>query len=192
MLQDIRRKILETFRPISLFLSKIGFRFGHGHISYAQVQEVLKHVKPGSIILTRIKGELSNFMIPGFYTHAALVLDSNVVIEALYPKVKLTNMYDFMMSKNHIVVVEPQFANEAEMFRASQKGYELLDSDYDLNFEPNNKAFYCSEVVWFAYSEVIKDMPFQPRERMGVLTVTPQDLYNAKTKFKEIYKCDSN
>lgn len=190
MIVWFRRKLLETIRPLSLFLSKIGIRFGHGHISHSQVEEVAKRLKPGSIILTRINGEISNALIPGFYTHAAIAVSKTSVVEALYPKVKLTNIFDLLMSKNHAVIVEPLFADEVQMNLAAEEAYNLIGFDYDMEFEPNNRAFYCSEIIWYAYSFVVKNMPFLPRERLGVLTVTPQDIYNAKTKFKEIYKCD--
>jgi len=52
------------------------------------------------------------------------------------------------------------------------------------------EKFYCSELVYFAYDKAVQHSPFKLRTTLGRETVTPQDFYNAKKKFKQIWHSD--
>ena len=72
---------------ISIRLTKF---IGHCHapftkkyvtgIDYLLAKDLLK---PGMILITKTRGELSNLFIPGSFTHAAIYIGSDYVCEAI-------------------------------------------------------------------------------------------------------------
>jgi hypothetical protein len=62
-----------------------------------------------------------------------------------------------------------------------------LGAVYDYEFSLGNKAFYCAELCYVAYKTAYPGMGFAPRERLGVLTVTADDFFQAKAFWKSVY-----
>jgi len=61
-----------------------------------------------------------------------------------------------------------------------------LGAEYDLFFNKNNQAFYCSELVWLAYEAACGDVPFTLRKTLGLDTVIPDDIGLANKHFRTI------
>jgi len=69
------------------------------------------------------------------------------------------------------------------MSEAAHLSLSLVGQPYDFQFEPANVAWYCSEIPWWCYSQIVPNSPWVTRRTMDVLTVTPQDYFNAKDKW---------
>jgi uncharacterized protein YycO len=59
--------------------------------------------------------------------------------------------------------------------------------DYELNSE-SNENMYCSELVAKAINAVTYRNYLSMRERFGLMTITPQDLYEATKKFDRVWE----
>ena len=86
------------------------------------------------------------------------------------------------MTKDKIGLLRPTFLSESEKSECLKRGLEQLGKPYDYALKSDTKAFYCSELIWYC----INSDKFTMRERLGQMTVVPDDFYNAKTKFEVI------
>jgi hypothetical protein len=67
-----RTWLFDRIRPITNFFGHLHMPFTHKKVEGSEYYTAYKVLKPGSVLLTRIDGEVSNFFIPGFFTHAAI------------------------------------------------------------------------------------------------------------------------
>lgn len=189
MQEAIRRSLLKIGYPVLKWAGKIGVP--HQKINehfFFSAQSILT---PGMVLLTRREYELSNMLQDGFYKHAAIFSTPNSrripnVVEAIGPGVRPTGIIDFMFSKDYIKILKPKFADEYEMNQAAINANTLIGKPYDFQFKPTNNAWYCSEVIWWAYDNAVERSPFVPRVTLGVPTITPQDFDNAKDKWETV------
>lgn len=129
-----------------------------------QAQEIAEKLdfKSGDIIFQTSKSEQSNAIqlaTNSKYSHIGLIYKDSteyLILEAVQP-VKLTPLHEWIAQgeNNHYVVkrlkteVKDLSENDIAKMKALSKTY--LGKNYDVYFEWNNKAFYCSELVWKIY-----------------------------------------
>ena len=185
MLVWARRFILKTAHPI---LAWAASRHRVPLMTAEFVDKAFASVMPGDVLVTRIEGNLANHLIPGFYTHAAMYLGKNLVIESTGEGVKTKHLAKFLFDKDRVAILRPLFADPTQMAHACDVAKGLEGDPYDYDFTGDNRAWYCSEIIWYSYDQAVKPAvsPFTRRETWGVETVVPQDFYLAKTKFSII------
>jgi uncharacterized protein YycO len=192
MLALLRRKILALAYPFLKKIGKLHAPWSHKAIKAKHVMSVLKFVKEGDIFLTRTNGEATNLVIPSQMKHAAIYVGNAHVIEAKDPIVVKSNLFDFMMSKDNIMVMRPRLSDD-ERLGASAFADTLLGHPYDYRFDIDRKrindAFYCAEVPYWCYSQTVKSWGFTLREVMGVPTIKPDD-YILASKFFDLVWTD--
>jgi len=171
--------LLNFITPISKWVAKMHAPFTHKKIDYSITLSAGANLKSGSVLLSKSFGELANIIIPGDFSHAA-IYDGEMIIEAKTKGVSRTSIYDFMMTKDDVIILEPLFCDDIGMKKAALKCLHMVGLPYDYNFDPSTKAFYCSELVSYGYSEFGK---WNKRNTFGVETVVPDDFYkSAKSK----------
>jgi uncharacterized protein YycO len=136
--------------------------------------------------VTRTEGELTNLFIPGYWSHCAVYVGGGFVMEAIGKGVAKTDLTDFLMGKDHAMILRPLFANDAQMAKAAAWSLTQEGLPYDYEFEGGSKKFYCA-MLYYAALKVGMDgqSPFTLRETWGVQTVTPDDFPNAKDKIAQ-------
>jgi len=172
---NLRLSILNFVTPISKWIAKVHVPFTHKRINAKLAIEALQIMRPGSVLISKAFGELANIFIPGDFSHAA-IYNGSFIIEAKTIGVSRTNVFDFMLTKDDVIILEPLFCNEFDMTNAAKKCSDMVGKPYDFNFDPSTKAFYCSELVSYGYS----DFPqWNKRTSFGVETVIPDDFYRS-------------
>lgn len=183
----IRRFLLNLLHPILRSISGIHMPFTHKLITGRQYYSARAHLKPGSIFVSRINGELTGLVIPGYWSHAAIYspvprTPDEMVMEAEGPGVIETDLVSFIMGKDALMILEPGLSDEV-MARAAAIATEQLGKPYDYAFEfhlSGQSSFYCSELVWWSYERACAEFdvpsPFKPKTTLGVPTVTPDDI----------------
>lgn len=197
ILRWIHGWLLNLLAPFLKWASGKHLPFTHKLVTgldYYRIEELLQ---PGDIFLTRIRGELTSLIIPGYFSHAAIYAPigtgqvNEYVMEAEGPGVLQTDLVSFLLSKDIVIVLRPKLAAnvnaKAADFATVQRG---LPYDYAFHFHmTNQKAFYCSELVWWSYAQACSGAgcpcPFIPVDQLGVRTVAPDDIY--KMGFDLIY-----
>lgn len=157
---------------------------------------------PGMVFVVRTEGQLDNVAIPGFWTHAATVTDSQHIVEATGIGVHAANIYDFLLRKDYAVLLRPKFASADQMKTAAQFVVDQIGAQYDYDFldvkdteaaiaaggSVSQRAFYCSKLPWAAYRKACgPDVPFTTRLTLGVQTVVPADYVLATDKWEVVW-----
>lgn len=154
---------------------------------YHAAKEILRL---GDILLSRTYGEMANVFIPGNFTHAAICSNHGFIVEAIGRGVVESDLIDFMLTKDEVVVMRPRMCPELGP-EAAEIAWSLVGAPYDYAFVGGNQAFYCSEAVWYAWDHAFyrrkAKWDFERRYRFGELTVVPQDFYNATMKLDCVY-----
>lgn len=180
----IRRMILRLLYPLTLLLGKIGV---HRRIQDEQFDLIKNLVMPGDILLSRKKFELSNLFIPGKYKHASLLIMSDIIIEATGDGVKFKSLASFLFDKDHICLLRLKNLNTDELACMKMVGQKIHNKPYDYYFENSEKAFYCSELIYYLLKSSCQFFQtFTLRKSLGVDTVIPNDFYLATKYFDNL------
>ena len=173
---------------------------------YIPIEEIIKNIKEGDILLSTSKGHLSNFfnkmVNKGKYNHALLyvgnILNQPSIVEGVGEGVVIKPLNIFLLDKDFFCIIRPydSVANEQQKKEAIRFALAQIGKDYDYLFEMGGKkggeSYFCSELVYEAYKHANTDIKFVRREVMGYETVAPNDFYNAKKYFRVIYEYSGN
>jgi len=162
--------------------------YTHKLIHWCDVQIMLTLAKEGDIILSRKKGELTNYLIPGFWKHAMIFDGKFEVIEAVLPKVKRSWIPDVTLTVDHLALLRiPMTVEEIDIFMVYV--YSRIDINYDLKLQLTDvKEDFCSEIVFHAGNKAKSKDYFKPRKRLGFDSFTPDDIYKARKKIELIWE----
>lgn len=203
MWAKLRLWILNTALPFTKVMGQLHMPFTHRRMSHRHYYDLESRIKPGTVLVTRCRGELSNLFIPGEFTHAAIYggeqavffggrrLMVPIVFEAIGEGVVATPLASFVLTKDRIMALEPKFCDQAGMDAAVKAALGHIGLPYDFLFSNDHKAFYCSELVFRSYREAVGDqMKFVEREILGIATIAPADFVNAKDHWTVAWDSD--
>lgn len=201
MLADLRLLLLDLAYPFLKWASGKHLPFTHKLVTGLDYYRVRALLKPGHIFVTKIHGELTSLIIPGYWSHAAIytpqVLESifEWVTEAEGPGVIRTDLVSFLLSKDAFMILEPIGIPDYVMELAADLAHRALGDAYDYKLQVSfggdiPKAFYCSGLVWWAHDTACKQFKFPStfvaKKQLGVFTVSPDDIANSG-KFRVVY-----
>lgn len=150
-------------------------------ISTKQIKVISNHLRPGDIILTRRNGYVSNFFIPGYWTHSAMYIGSRekkysesdlLVIEALSEGITCRSLKE-SLQVDAFIILRPLIPKK-EIETAVENAYNHLGKPYDFDFDFNTlDKVSCSELIYLSYlhAEVIS-----AHESFGRKFTTPHEI----------------
>ncbi len=176
----LRYLALKLFTPIIHFMG----RFGNPEPAILSdfVHNCMKELVIGDILLAKVNFHPSNMFIAGYWPHVAILGEHKMVIEADGVVVRKVPLQEWLFKKDHVLVRRVPRATMSERITAGCWAAGQLGKKYDEGFMPDNKEFYCSELVADAWNAAIPHI-FKFTKGMGVETILPQDL--AETKMLE-------
>ena len=181
----IRRLLIRLLKPINKLMGHLHIAPHERAIRASDIFKIEEVIQPGDVIISYSKGELTNYFIGCEFNHAAIYTGIGVVVEAVGNGVHKLDLEDFCASKDRVCVLRAKFCTGLEAFNAAKLASEQCGRPYDYAFEPNEKAFYCAELVTYCYQKATNNTsPFKPRMILGVATVYPQDFKDAADKFE--------
>ena len=163
MVTKLKSFILNLLKPFQMWLQRKGYQ--EPKITSDTIKMLLMRIMPGDILLSYESGRLTSPFIKGQFKHAAIVSDDLYVIEAVGDDyqvdwkgerknlggVRKVKLEDWLWRKNQIAVLRHH--NKIVADKASVECKTYLGWDYDYWFNRNNKAYYCSELVYISYAK---------------------------------------
>lgn len=172
----MRSTILRLLIPLQRFIQKL--HRPEPRINGAFFRFVDWQIANGDVLLSREDWHFTNYFIPGFWSHAALS-SSESVIEAVGEGVKTVERAEWIIKKDYVMVLRPIFLSEDQKDAASEFAKDQVGEGYNYEFNPSDKQWYCSWLVYRAFRWAKHRSPFVLRKTWGIPTVTPQDFENA-------------
>jgi uncharacterized protein YycO len=174
-------------------MALIHMPFSRKLIVGSDFHECLPLLKTGRLLLSRTDGELSNIFIPGFWSHVGMVTETNSVIEAVTHGVHEIDLYTFFLDKDYVCLLECNYLTEAEQAIAAEWAIKQTGKPYDFGMVlSNEKAFFCSELVYWAQKAANPNIPFVPEKTFGMDTITPNDFWAANKFYKVIWQSEKS
>lgn len=170
-MEKIRIWFLKIFIPVSKIISKLGKP--EPRRRYEDFEKIISIIKPGDILLSREDYRLSNVLIPGFWSHAALYLGNGRVLEAVPPRVREQHLGEWVVSIDSVCLLSPTLP-----FTFADHANDYLGKDYDWVFSDDG-AWFCNELVRDYLS------------RCGLILSalkTPQSFYDKRDEFQLLYE----
>jgi len=128
-------------------------------INSKQIRIISTQLQPGDIILTRRNGYVSNYFIPGYWTHSALyigtsgekhVYNDHVVIEALSEGITCRTLKK-TLQVDAFIILRPLISN-IEIDKAIENACVHIGKPYDYDFDFNTlDKIGCSELIYLSY-----------------------------------------
>lgn len=192
----LRILLFDLLTPILKWTAKVHSPWTHKKVTGIDYYQIRRQIPPGTIFATRIKGDLTDWLVPGYYCHIGVycpINEEESVVQAESPGVERIDLVSFLTTKDDVMVLIPNVPEEV-MKRAAQIAATFIGAAYDFQYDwsPSGvKAFYCSEVAWVAYDQACKEfgLPslFSPKAELGVPSVSPQDIVDNEN-FVKIYR----
>jgi uncharacterized protein YycO len=183
-METFRRYLIRVLKPLCVYLGRLHYPPHSRLIRSTMIKEMLDVVMAGDVVITYSRGEMTNRFIKGEFKHAAIYAGAGKVIQAVGKGVTADEFEDFCASKDRIAIVRPKFCDDSTCKIAALNAISQLGKPYDYYFEIGDGAFYCAELIEWAYRQATSGAsPFTKKDAMGVETVLPSDFYLAKSKF---------
>ena len=140
------------FELLVKIMNCINWRFGRAYQCNPGKLELIRSLLiPGMVLLTHKKYELTNFFIPGYWKHAALIISPVQVIEATGKGVVTRNIEEVITSVDDYAILSPRFCNIEIMCQACNYAARLLGKRYSYRFSNSRDEFYCSGFIYKVY-----------------------------------------
>ena len=158
-------------------------------VSGEYILEILRHLKPGDILLRGYDMYLDSYFIQAkrSYSHAGIYIGNNQVIHAVAPNVSICNIIDFCEC-DRIAIVRPKSGQTKAIQRA--KKFLKDNVPYDFNFCHGKETLYCFELAAECYSRL--NIPRKTvRAFFGIIrkkNVVLSDSFFESKDFKLIYE----
>lgn len=192
-MKEIRLIIFILFNPIIRLAGKISWRMGRPYkVRKEKLEEIMGKIKPGMIILTHKEYELTNYFIPGYWTHTAMIVSGEEIVEAVRQGVTKKSMEDFFSTVDDFLVLEPRFCDTTIMMKATEFAQNVIGYSYNFLFMPREKSFFCTELIVNAYTYASGNDIENPNQRKQVWgsadgeSILPQKLAELNQYWKAV------
>ncbi|MCD4773018.1 MAG: hypothetical protein K8R41_06510 [Bacteroidales bacterium] len=182
--------------PFARVANKVNWRFGREYQCNNHNSDDLKKVlKPGMIILSHKNFELTNVFIKGYWTHTAIVISDDEVVEATGKGVHKKTIEQLITTIDDYIILKPLFCDEYAMQKASSYVADVVGYPYNFSFRQYTRSFYCSELIYWAYFRSITSNGNNNKyyqtitEFLGEKIIMPQHFTETKSLWKAVNCC---
>jgi hypothetical protein len=135
---------------------RVRFSNWYGQINGIQYQIAYALLRPGDIILTTDKAKLTSYLIKGEWTHAALFVGKFLSNQNYYEVAEMTHkgftksmLFDLCKECDRFAILRPRTWDKDYIREVVLKNLKALEEcEYDLKFDFDIKALYCSELIY--------------------------------------------
>lgn len=113
------------------------------------IRKIIYTIEPGDIICHNYNDYLVSKLIPGEYSHGAVYIGNNKLIEAVAEGVIESDIIDFCRC-DRVKIFRPISGQDKAIYRVKK----WIGKDYDFKFKSLNDSYYCWELCAEAYQEL--------------------------------------
>ena len=181
--------------PFSKLINRINWRMGRPYgCKSISAEPIKKQLQPGMVILTHRNYECSSLFIPGYWTHAAMVVTSGQIVDATRKGVCVHSLESFLSTVDDFIVLKPNFCCQKLMEYVGSLVSDLVGCPFSFDFQNSNKTFYCSGLVCYVYISSIYNqksiaIPNLLQNYLDGFIIKPEDFYTHKDTW-EIIHCN--
>lgn len=167
-------KVFPYVRFTTYYTSLRGWRYMRGY----------KLIQDGDMVCVVDNKKLTHYIIPGQFSHAALVVGKGQeweVSEMTHRNMTKSTFFDLCKEADRVVVIrckdwDPEYVKTVLIPKA--KSFE--DAVYDVSFDLGVKALYCSELIYQSDVERRLQADLSDLIGLGKPYISPEGLYYAK------------
>lgn len=153
------------------------------YVTAKDYEEFVKNLEKGDIVLRTYDHYLDGFVIPGFYSHAALYIGDGVLVHSCgHTGVAKISPFDFAKCDG-LAIVRPLLGYGA-INKACKYVLEQIGKEYDYWFNFNNENTYCcTELIYWAYKDTLNVQPIMIKKFFGLAkqeVISPDDYLTAE------------
>lgn len=141
-------------------------------------------LQTGDIILTKDKRKMTTLLIGGTFTHAALCVGTTVtdyqVAEMTHHNYSKSYFFDICKESDRVVILRCKDFDSEYIRHLVEKCKSFQDCKYDVEFDLDVKALYCSELVYQADFERRLQIDLSDIAGLGKPYISPTGLYEAR------------
>jgi hypothetical protein len=183
--------LLKRIKPLIKWIGKQHVPFSHKKITGEHYYQMRDQIKPGCILLTVTRGELSNLINPGEMKHAAVYVGGQTikyVVEAVGKGVVQTDLVTFLTTKDEVVILDPLGGLDAMRYKIAACTKTQIGKAYDFlfSFATQNK-YYCAELIYNCIMEADPSANLNKTTVYGQDFVRPDDFLNDANNWKVVY-----
>ncbi len=135
-----------------------------------QLIDIILTMVPGDILISRVDGVVSTWLIPGWWTHGGVCTAPGHVTHSTAKGVTEDHLFEFLRA-DYVIVLRPY--NYKLALDGAKLARETQGAEYDFGFDfEDSSEFACTELVMYCYSSVIKPI----RKYLGTPVVIADDI----------------
>ena len=184
ILKKIYRTTLNIFGDIKVFPWPMFILYhpeGYG-VKGEDVRKVISKAQAGDILVRGYKRYLDGYFIPGFFSHAGLVVQDGMVIHAMADGVFKEDLINFCRCDFMAILrFKKNKVTDIDKYQACAKAEEMIGVGYDFEFESGDDEYYCTEMVYEAWRPFLKIKPMIIKALGGLIkkeSITPDQLWD--------------
>ena len=178
-----------AFYPFVFVSNKINWRMGRSYkCNKLDINSIRHLLHPGMVVLSHKDYEFTNVFIKGYWTHSAIVIDPFHLVEATSKGVETKRINDFITSVDDFIVLRPSFCNAFEMEQACWYVKKVIGFPYNFTFLHGRKAFYCTELIYWAYMLACRDLParLEMDKKINGKILNPQVIFESRNSWQTV------
>ena len=195
--------ILKFIKPVILWYLNTGFnrwvvlsvlpklRFSNTYtkLSGVDYRKAYDRLRPGDIILTTDKANISTKIVGGLYTHALFCVakdpsgdNSTEIVEMVGEGFKEADFYSISKQADELAIIRCEDFDQEYISKMIDKAFTFRGTPYDVKFEFESgyKALYCSELVYDIDFEHRLDVSLEDVAGLGRRYISPTGLFKAR------------
>lgn len=148
--------------------------------SYYFKDDMRRQMRAGDVVLTKSSFHLTNLLIGGRYSHAAIVVGPDKIAEMTANGFDVRNVDEFSKhcTKITLLRINPDDAAYGQQMAETAMSY--YKRNYDYRFSLGVESLYCSELVYQSDKEGRLQCDLTDLVGIGCPYISPDGLFDAK------------
>lgn len=148
--------------------------------SYSFKESMRRTMRAGDVVLTKSSFHLTNLLIGGRFSHAAIVVGPDKIAEMTSNDFDVRSVDEFSKHCTKISLLRLHTNDQAYATQMAINAMSFSDRDYDYRFTLGVDALYCSELIYQSDTEKRLQCDLTDLVGMGTQYISPAGLYDAK------------